>query len=395
VAELAPRYRGQVATASRIANTFNATNKQSMSKTYHIKRGSANTLQLVYFNGYCNAANTAAEETARGSSATYKVSLEYPIGTAPRLFTWSGAAQINAASGALIITDEMPFDVPDGALCALHCYQTATAGIIYTTFPTTRQGAVFEGMTFGVSGIVDYTETIGGDPAPSADFGTPPLAIIGWTRRPAVALFGDSRVAGTGAPGDTGDYTTNTGTYARSIGKSLAYINLGVPSSKANGLRQGNAVRMSLLQYVTGAIVAIGVNDYRSNGDSGTTIYNNLQLIANQIVALRPGIRLFFGTIEPYTTASTDAYASGNPGTQTIASSDSSRTSVNESLRLRGILGASGIMDVTSVLEGGVNTSLWIGGGSYPLTGDGLHANQRGCLAVEKSGVVNPSLFVR
>lgn len=398
---LPTRYRGQVATASRIANTFNSVNKQTMSTTRHIKRGDAATLQVCFWNGYIDPSNVAAEERPRGGTATYKVSLEYPVGTQPRVFTWGGASQTTAADGAIIYSDEMAFNVPDGAPFLIHCYQTSTVGIIYTGFPTTNQGSVSEGMTFAPSGIADATETIGGDPArlSSNAFATPPLAIIGWTRRPAVALYGDSRVAGTGSPGDTGDYTTNTGTYARSIGKSLAYINLAVPSSRAAALKNLNTVRLSMLQYVTSATLSLCVNDYRTNGDSATTIYNNVQLCANQIIAAKPGIRLFVGTTEPYTTASTDSYATGAVGTQTPASGEATRVTYNDTLRLRGILGAAGIIDVAAVLESGLNTGLWAsdsnGTTNYPLTGDGLHSNQRGTLRVERSGIINPTLFAR
>jgi len=399
IKEQSSLYLGQIATASRIANTFNATNKQSMSTTRHIKRGSSPTMRLVYWNGYVNTANPTTEETSRGSTATYKVSLEYPIGTTPRLFTWASANQITANDGAIVMTDEMSFDVPDGAAYYLHCYQTATAGIVYTTYPTTHQGGVIEGMTFGASGIADATTTVGGDAARSAsnEFATPPLAILGYTRCDAVGIYGDSRAAGTGSPGDTGDFTTNTGTYARSIGKSLAYINLGVPSGRALGLKSSNTVRLAMLKYVTAATVALGVNDYRTNGDSATTIYNNLQLIANAMLTAKPSLRLFFGTIEPYTTASTDAYATS--GSQTPHAQDATRIGVNDTLRLRGVVGAAGILDIASVLESGLNTGFWKGGSngatSYPITSDGLHSTQRGCLLVEQSSIITPGLFAR
>jgi hypothetical protein len=115
--------------------------------------------------------------------------------------TWAGSATGSIAIGALGISDALSITIPKGAAFAVRTHRTSTSGLLYSKAGNasgqgetdyTGSGDYYEAVA---SGLVDFTQ-------PSADPGVGtassgggmywPTVILGMTRNPTVAIWGDS-----------------------------------------------------------------------------------------------------------------------------------------------------------------------------------------------------------
>lgn len=126
-----------------------------------------------------------------------------------------------------------------------------------------------------------------------------PIAILGLTTKPTVALIGDSRGAG------LGDYYTDgsgfIGNMERSIGPNFAYLQLSRSGELATAFTSNSTRRMQLASLCSHVIENLGGNDILGN-ISYETLYPFKYLFWNQ--QSKPLNRIFSMTIDPVTSSS-------------------------------------------------------------------------------------------
>lgn len=373
-------YLGQVATRTWIPNNFFATNKQQMSRVFHYARDNITSLQIVLPNfKIVSAGAPNMGESGPGATATVTASIEYPTGTFTQVL-FSGVASGTIADGGMIISDPVSVSIPNGAKFFSRVWYSCSTGVIYSGYAT-------NGMSTGdgfIGGVTTADLTMGGTVTQTTNvIGVVPAAIIAMTRNKSVATIGDSRCFGLN---DTGDASGDVGELARSIGPSLAYINLGVPSDRAIDFTTGShsTNRQTLMGYCSSRVCAYGINDL-ANSSSASAIIAALQTIAGYKTS-----PMWQATIAPRTT-STDSWAT--TGNQTAFAQNSTRVSLNGSIR-SGISGLAGYFEIADVDESARDSGFWVVNGSanYATT-DGIHENQAQNLRIAASGAINPAVF--
>ena len=375
-ASISTDYLGQVATSTVIPASSTTGNKQMMTRSPHWARDNIYSLQLVYANWYMTGSPVA--ETVGQGPIDIQAAIEYPEGTITRV-KFSGENQGLIPVGENLITDELPVVIPYGAKFWVRTWYNCAAGLIYNNYAAGFNEAVF--------GVTTPNLVMGGAVASSAQTYTP-VAIIGMTSRPSVAIIGDSRVIGTG---DTRDGSLNRGPYARAIGPALPYINMGVSGARLVTIVDGDlGKRLDLMNYCSHIICALGYNDLATGGASAATVHTQLQTLYGMFPAGKP---VWQATIEPGMVTSTDSYVTA--ANQTINSgANTRRNDFNLGLR-SGIEGIQGVLEMCIPLEDQSNPGKWYVEGSSALTADGTHANRRGVLRQVALSGLNPSYFQR
>lgn len=338
-------YLGQIATRSFVPNNFISTQKQSMTRSRHLCQQSVTSLQIVAANFYVpeNGASLGVE-SAPGSTATITASIEYPVGTFTQL-TFGGNASGTIPDGGILFSDFASVTIPSGASFYVRQYITTAAGMVYVD-----NGAIDytngDGFHFGPSGISD--QTLGGTVTHNDNVnGFFPLAILGRTTRPSCAIIGDSRAYGyldfySDTSGDKGEI-------ARSIGPSLAYINLAVPSDKATLWVASHANRLQVAKLCSHSIIQLGINDL-SGARTSAQLISDVTAIAGLI-----GKPAFFCTVAPRST-STDLWAT--LANQTAFSGEAQRAAYNAAVRA-GLSGAAGYFEIADQVESARNSGKW------------------------------------
>lgn len=365
-------YLGQVATSTTIMGSLSVGNKQMMTRSPHWARDNLNSFQLVYANWYMVGATPI--ETAHTAPLTVEASIEYPQGTYTRV-RFNGQDQGVIPEGENIVSDEIFLSIPYGAKFWVRTWISCTAGIIYNNF------AAGENLSNYAATTPNYVMTDGTIGSQAQAY--TPVAIIGMTSRPSIAIIGDSRTLGTA---DTRDGTLHRGPYARSVGPGLGYINMGVNGGRLSSTLTDLGRRVALSNYCSHIICALGYNDLASDGVAAATVHTDLQTLYALFPVNKP---IWQATIEPGMVTTTDAYAT--EANQTInAAVNTRRVSFNDTLR-GGIPGIQGVLDVASPVESLTTSGKW----QPNLTADGTHANRTGILKQQSQAGIHPGLFVR
>jgi hypothetical protein len=222
----ARQYTGLVATRGRVATNFNGTNKQIMSRTFHVARDTLSSIRLVLGNWYALSNTSPVTEAGSGAAATFTASIEYPSGTFTQVL-FSGSATGNVSDGATLVSDATAVNIPIGATFWVRNFFQSTGGILFTN--VMFSGATTDAAAYNTSGVTDQTMS-GTITNRTSGIANPPIAVIGLTRKKSYLLISDSRGYGVG---DTPDATGDTGFLARPIGPNYAYINAGVSADEA------------------------------------------------------------------------------------------------------------------------------------------------------------------
>jgi hypothetical protein len=307
-------YTGLVATRTLEANTFNTSNTWIMNCTYHIARQfiPANSLQVVWQNMY--VPNNTNIETSTISNATYKASIEYPIGsnsgangcptggTIAGTCTFSGVTQPSIAPLADAIANSCPHAaIPNGAAFRVRMLYVNPSGIpleMATNIIPQR-----EGNLFGTGTPNDLTA--GGAVAGATSVMYSPAAIIGTTTLPTVAIVGDSRSI------CQGDLISNVnvgdcGEIARWIGPHFAYTNLGVFGTTVQTALTNYTNRLRIVAFASHVIDEYGVNDIYANNRTANQVSTDRTSMATLL-----GKPTYGTTLPPETTSSLILTAAG------------------------------------------------------------------------------------
>jgi hypothetical protein len=314
-------YLGQVATRTFIPNTFNGTNKQIMSRTFHYARDAITSLQLVIPNFYFNLlASPGSTEAGPGSGTSITASIEYPAATFTQV-KFSGSATGSPADNSLLVSDAVSIAIPNGAQFFVRTWFSNANGIMFGLYSSSNGLSTGDGTVFGVT-TPDLTMS-GSITQATNVVGVAPCAIIAQTRKASVYLLGDSRVFGLR---DTGDSSGDLGELARSLGPTLAYINGGCPGDRSVDFTTGThgANRRALMAYTSHMISNFGINDVTA-GNSPASVLSAYQTITGY----HPGPK-YICTIAPQTTG---AWTLANGSDQTVTANEANRVSLNTSIR--------------------------------------------------------------
>jgi hypothetical protein len=333
------------------------------------------SLQLVFGNWYTQS----SAENNLGGSASYRASVEYPVGTITQV-EFSGSTTGTFADGSTVVSDSVAVVIPRGATFFLRVYQTSASGILYSSgggandavgsMPTSGESFIFG------TDVTDYTAG-GSFNNQQAALWFRPAAVIGRTTRPALFLAGDSRL-GNGTTYDTvSDSYALTGELNRSLGKQFATINCGVASEQLNTALSNYTKRLGLLAYCSHVVCEYGINDLGTGGRTASQYLTDLA----SFITLMGGKPVYHSTLSPRS-SSTDSWAT--TANQTTHSSNAQRVSLNNALR-KGTSGIAGVLEVADQVESARDSGLWNAPG---YTDDGLHGNQSALVAVQSSGAV-------
>jgi len=374
----------QVATNTALANNFNATNKQMMFRTAHVMRahGGVTALQVGFANFYVPISGI---EAGVGATTTFTGSIEYPSGTFTQL-KFSGSSSYICPDNSIALSDLTNVTIPEGAVFWVRMYSTSAAGIIFTSCTNANLNVQMgESLTYGVSGVVD--QTMGGT-VPLADAGVTvhrPCCILGYSSTAVPYIVGDSRGAN---PLDTAAFGILETGHAV-LFNDLPYLNVSTGGARTTSWTTsaaGRAQRVALSAYATHGVQFLGINDLNIPTPAAT-IQANRQAIAGYM----PALQWWQVTIDPYTSASTDSYAT--IANQTVGPNEAIRVAINTWVRA-GATPFAGYFDIADAIESSRNSGKWkVSSTQGPFTVDGLHANQAGRYEVMRIQPVNTGVF--
>ena len=380
-------YIGQVATGCRVPQNINAsTATQMMSRSRHRMVGACSTIRVGLPAFWAGNNSGFYIETAPGGDISYQTitaALEYPAGTFTQL-TFEGSSTGYPIGLNTLFSDSVTAP-PQGAFFFIRAYRVlAVYGVPYTYWANGVDVSNGESCAFGLSGITD--QTLGGTITNTLNgVMYSPIAIIGSTTQPSIAIVGDSRAFGAS---DTFSGTSGAvGNIERSVSPYYALINGGVIGDRGDRFLYSCAGRLAALRFCSHLICQYGINDIVTGSDSSATVKANLQNIWG--LWPRPD-RVFQCTYEPYTT-STDSWAT--TGNQSVTAQESVRTAVNDWIRTRPS-GIQNYFEIADQVETSRNSGKWdVNGSASWYTNDGVHGTNTANLAIAASGCISPGMF--
>jgi hypothetical protein len=349
-----------IATNCRVHNDSSGnTQKYFNSRTIHAVREGVRRLRVVLANWYT--------ESDGPGPVTFTAAIEYN-GTIVGA-TFGGSASVTVQPGGEAVSDWINIAIPQDAFFYVRMFGNGPTGIPYfgydhiNSLQNTAQGAA---MAISSTPIADLT--MGGTITSTFNTaGFNPLAILGETDRPSVALVGDSICAGAN---DVYDGThAALGYLERAIEPFWPTMNLGKfgeggPSFLSAGPRRARAVNA----YCSHVVIQYGVNDRTSTAAAiKATILDTAKLF--------PGKTLLRTTL---THVSTGAWTLADRSDQTLETNSTlgnTIDAVNTWLRSGAALGYHGLIDCTSGAFAADNK--WLADGTTAKnTSDGVHPSQ-------------------
>lgn len=350
--------------------------KQLMSYTVHQARVPMTSLKLVdsnwrFFSG---------TETANPSSNTIRASLEYPVGSTPVMFTWSGSTTGTNPSGSDLESDELFIGatIPVGGSFVIRKWMSNPTGCNLAQSPAPGDTTTWSGTT-----VAD--QTAGGTVAATdaTNIG-PPSAILSFHNGISVGVVGDSKVFGSN---DLTAYNTTTqlrtrGQYNRALWTNYPFVSFGTPGETAAQFTATNAARRIAFinKYCTHVICEHGINGFTTSAAMYTlvqaiwTIFRNL------------GKKVYAGTLTPNTTG---AFVLADGSDQTAAANSAEIVVYNTLLLNQDI--TDGVVDIASLAQNAADPQKWKAPG---YTTDGLHETSLANQIYSRSLVLRPGFLV-
>lgn len=318
---------------------FNGGVFQQMSRSSHVCTSNVTSVKILLPNWRA----AAGAETAPGSTATMKVAIEKLDGTlAPA--TYGGVSSMVVPDGGFITTDAITVTLGRGERFYVRVWRSSTSGILYgvpalntitpadSRYKTSSAGIVTgERFNYGVT-TADLTASTGTF-TNAGNFMYRPAAIVGWSRYPAVADFGDSKSIGTNDV--VSDFSSFLGNTGRALAGKVAFCLFGVGGETLYNLTSNtNAAtsmtqRLQMMQYFTHVFMNMGTNDIHGSTRTDVQFLTDLATF----VGLFPNQRVYAMTV-PCRASSTDNFATLAGQTPfNTGSSFTTQKSVNDALR--------------------------------------------------------------
>lgn len=358
---------------------------QSMCRSSHTSVAAITDIALAYGNYYSrnwNGGTAPAADTGPGGSATVTASVEYPAGTFTQI-KFSGSPTGTIADNSLIVSDSVAVSIPANTQFWVRTYFQCAAGTVYTGEGVFSFAG--EASHVGTSGITD--QTLGGTISNVSGFMCAPMAIIGTSSKPAVAIIGTSIAAGVG---NTLQPTDHRHGFQKWLTASPC-INLAQGGASTLDWISNHPNHILMLPYCTAMVTDHGTNDY--------TITDTATCIARlqTLYALMPSRQIFQTTMLMRVASSSDNWTTLNGQNTGGVANEPGRKTLNRAIRA-GIPGMTGYFDVDSVLESSFESGLWrVAADSHsntaPYTVDGTHTTDSGQYVVRDSGVIDQTRF--
>lgn len=377
IKSLPSTYTGIVASRSRIHEVNTAVTGPFMNRLTHYAYDNISNPQIIFPNWY------ADEKTTGGTITTLKMSIEYPAGVFTQA-TFNGSNSTSVADGANATTDPIPVSIPFGASFWTRTYVVRSDGNwIWSSNMGQLTGDACEWGTGATDKTISGTVGSGGaanNSTTNAKF--TPLAIIAPTRRPTIAVLGDSRTVGLSAMNL--DMSGNKGEISPTLGQTFACMHLGVIGEQLYTFMSNRTKRTPLTNYCSHVVCNYGINDVR-NLQTATSVQTNLSYLGNTVFAGKP----FYVCTLPPNTNSTDSWVTTT--NQTTFSYESVRVAINNAIRNGTVTGYRAFFELADVCESNRDSGLW----KPNFTADGLHENTLAGLTIVSSGAIKPSFFTR
>lgn len=353
--------------------------KQVSSTTAHVNFQDVTALKVVDSNW----GTSAGQDTLSGGDSTVSVTIEYPLGTTPQRFLFSGQATGTNTNGSDLESDALTLAVPipKNTPYKIHRFITNPNGLFLPGGLTTAEG---DSCRFAASGLTDVTGNIGGQTGSSTDtiHISPPSAILALHNGVSVAGVGDSRFAGVND--NTVDATKYpTGEIGRLMRPLYPYIQFGCAGENQTQFRTANVPRRIAFvgKYCTHVVVEHAINGFSTNAAAQTnvgaiwTIFTNL------------GLKVYHTTTPPRTSG---AYAATDGSDQVEATAADELEAWNVYLRTVPAP-LTGVIDIAPIVTLAGNPKKWKAPG---YTTDGLHESTLANLAIRDAAPINASTFV-
>lgn len=369
-------YVGLVASKCYMCHAPSGVGRSQNSLSPHYARTDISWLKIAVPNWYVKNSSPFNEIVAGGDS-TITASVEYPQGVFTRIL-WGGNVTGTLVDGTTTLSDQTTVAIPNGALFWIRMYIVGSTNVFSRIFafnpnhiPASQQWMGAEAFTADKTMGGTITKT-------NATFC--PIAIIGPTDKPSIALLGDS--IGIGELDGRGDLSGDYG-LARAFGDRYAYLNFALSGDRAAGFLADGARRADVLKYASHLLCAYGNNDIYTLGNSAAITFGRLQNIWQLMKAHGQDKKTFQTTISVRAT-STDGWTT--LANQTTLSGNAARVSLNALIRA-GDPDLDGYIDFADVLESSRESGKWKPGptANY-LTSDGTHPVTQGYFFIKESG---------
>jgi lysophospholipase L1-like esterase len=353
-----------------------------------------NSLRVVY----CNRSAIGGGENWTNAN-DFQLEGAVVWGNQPLPLTFGGLKNPLLGQGApFVMADKLGLNLPANAQLQLRSAAVVSAGQkVPVGQPSSYQYGGYD-STSAASQVYSGSGMTLPSGGTNATYGFVPLAVIGVPdqRHAAALLWGDSITYGTGDAINGETTYGHVGWAERGLvgaaagGTNIPFVNVSRSgdstatwSSAAIGYQ---GTRWSLLEYVTHAIFAMGINDI-SAGRTLAQLQANVQVA--WAAAKRMGVKVYQTTLTPKTT-STDSWAT--LANQTVSAgygASEVRGQFNAWLPSQVVAGnIDGIIDLNSSVCDPTNTDKWaVNGTANYLTADGLHPSTAGHILM--SGVLN------
>lgn len=286
-----------VGTRGEMNNLAYSTGLTQMGRTRAYIGGDCTTLALADGHWYC----TATGEVNAPNPVTFARALECN-GVTVQL-TYGGATSITLNPGDTVITDEVPasafglekFTQDTIIWCRFErSRETGQSHLVHgsSAYPTaiTGEALIYRSDTLGASKLLEVgaLNTTGGW---TSSFGAAqyfPLAVLGRSVKPLMALMITGASKEVGQSDSTGDGNNDGGGYVRRAlanigGHRLPYIHAAASGESAQNFLASSSKRRALLPYVTHVFCGHGGNDY----SLGQTLANTKTRISAEWALLK------------------------------------------------------------------------------------------------------------
>ncbi len=359
---------------------------QSIRRVFNSGLANVSNVRIRLANWYIST--STGLEVKTGNDIRVAISIESPIGSAPRPLYVNGVADFIIPDGGTVdAVDLSGLVLPANTAFYVHYFARGwVAGAAGGSLPggrfTVNPGGYGDKIAYNGS-ATDKTQTIGGETTALAGPFNPfsHFAILGdpipaAVQLPAFILHGDSIAFGfnehnayqSDSQGDVGPWER----WLAGVG-GYGVVNLGVSGTTAvqwAGLAAGTQYRTlaAMRDIGTHSINALGRNDI-ANGAAALRTNIDAMVAFDLAIGLMP----YVSTVTPYVSSTSDSMAT-LAGQTTDPTTNPARVTYNDAQRAGVSTGALGLIDINTVFESSLNSGKWpVTGAANYATTDRLH----------------------
>jgi hypothetical protein len=373
-------YTGPVAARGAVPNVTSTTNKSAQDMTVYFATDDILSSKLLFMNAYVDGGGGGGTfvETAPAGTVSRQASIEPVIGGASYQYRFGGAATGSAATGGLVAADWLTHpSIKAGNPFRTRNRHTGSANC----FVGLQQLKSLPGEGFEPAAATTDKTMSGTIPAATGNCRSPPVAVLGMTRKDTLLLLSNCRGRGVG---DKLDGRGLAGAIERSLA-GIAVLKASTGGDAVVNYLASHGLRQQLAAYCSHVIGFDLINDINARNRTSALALADLA----SFVALFGTQPVYLPTLQACTT-STDGYATLAGQTVATSAIETNRQDCNAAIRGYAVSGMRGIVDASMPVED-MATGKWLPG----KTADGLHERLMGALAVVAQATIRPAILTR